>query len=69
MLMIAGAIVAVAVLAKFNFSPSQLLDTAAAKHPDGRAILGPGTYLTTPVAGHLHRPDDLHRHRRACRTS
>ncbi len=49
MLMIAGAIVAVAVLARFSFSPSQLLDSAAAHHPDGRAILGPGTYLTTPV--------------------
>src|SRR3954470_8675222 len=49
MLMIAGAVVAVAVLAKFSFSPSQILDTAAAKHPDHRAILGPGTYLSTPV--------------------
>jgi cation/acetate symporter len=37
------------VLAKFNFSPAQVLDTAAAKHPDGRSILGPGTYLTSPA--------------------
>jgi cation/acetate symporter len=49
MLMIAGVVVAVAVLAKFNFSPSQLLDTAANNHDDGRSILGPGTYLTSPL--------------------
>jgi cation/acetate symporter len=49
MLMIAGAVVAVAVLGKFHWSPSQLLDTAAARHPDHRAILGPGTYLKTPI--------------------
>ncbi len=48
MLMIAGVVVAVAVLAKFNFSPAQVLDTAAANHKDGRAILGPGTYLSSP---------------------
>jgi cation/acetate symporter len=50
MLMIAGVVVAVAVLAKFNFSPGALLDTAAANHPDGDAIKGPGTYLTSPIA-------------------
>src|SRR3954467_8250931 len=50
MLMIAGVVVAIAVLAKFNFSPGQLLDGAARNHPDGQAILGPGTYLTSPVA-------------------
>src|ERR1700754_204722 len=50
MLMIAGFIVAIAVLAKFHFSPGQLLDSAAAHHPDGKAILGPGTYIKTPVA-------------------
>src|SRR3954469_8418175 len=49
MLMIAGAVVAVAVLAKFNFSPSQLLDSAARHHPDGDAILGPGTFLSSPI--------------------
>ena len=49
MLMTAGVVVSVAVLAKFNFSPSELLDKAAAEHPDGRKILGPGTYLTTPA--------------------
>ena len=32
MLMIAGVVVAFAVLAKFNFSPAQLLDSAAANH-------------------------------------
>jgi cation/acetate symporter len=48
MLMIAGVVVAIAVLAKFHFSPSEILNTAAAKHPDHRAILGPGTYLSTP---------------------
>ena len=35
--------------AKFDFNPSQLLDNAAAEHDDGKAILGPGTYLTSPV--------------------
>ena len=49
MLMIAGIAVSVAVLAKFNFNPSTLLDTAAANHPDGDAIMGPGTYLTSPI--------------------
>ena len=49
MLMIAGVVVAFAVLAKFNFSPAQLLDSAAANHDDGKAILGPGTYLTSPL--------------------
>jgi cation/acetate symporter len=49
MLMTAGVIVSVAVLAKFHFSPSELLDKAAAEHPDGKKILGPGTYLTTPA--------------------
>jgi cation/acetate symporter len=49
MLMIAGVVVAVAVLAKFNFSPGALLDKAAAEHPDGNAILGPGTYLSSPL--------------------
>ena len=34
MLMIAGVVVAVAVLAKFNFRPP-VLDTAAANHEDG----------------------------------
>jgi cation/acetate symporter len=49
MLMTAGVVVSVAVLAKFNFSPSELLDKAAAEHEDGRKILGPGTYLDTPA--------------------
>ena len=49
MLMVAGTVVAVAVLAKFNFNPAQLLDTAADNHPDGNAITGPGTYLTSPL--------------------
>ena len=49
MLMIAGIVVAVAVMAKFNFSPAQLLDTAADNHDEGDAILGPGTYLTSPL--------------------
>ena len=49
MLMIAGIAVSVAVLAKFNFNPATLLDSAAANHPDGDAIKGPGTYLTSPI--------------------
>jgi cation/acetate symporter len=49
MLMAAGVIVAIAILAKFHFNPSAILDSAAAHHPDKKAILGPGTYLSTPV--------------------
>jgi cation/acetate symporter len=43
MLMTAGTIVAIAVLAKFNFNPSEILDKAAAEHDDGKAILGSGS--------------------------
>jgi cation/acetate symporter len=49
MLMTAGTIVAIAVLAKFNFNPSEILDKAAAEHDDGKAILGSGVYLSTPL--------------------
>jgi cation/acetate symporter len=49
MLMIAGVVVAVWVLAKFDFSPAHVFDAAAAHHDDGRSILGPGTYLTSPA--------------------
>ena len=43
MLMTAGVIISVAVLAKFNFSPSELLDKAAAeKSESGKAIPRPG---------------------------
>jgi cation/acetate symporter len=49
MLMTAGTVVAIAVLAKFNFNPSEILDKAAAEHDDGKAILGSGVYLSTPV--------------------
>jgi cation/acetate symporter len=49
MLMIAGVIVTVAVLAKFDFSLGGLLDKAAAESGKGDAFLGPGLYLTTPA--------------------
>ena len=49
MLMTAGTVVAIAVLAKFNFNPSEILDKAAAEHDDGKAILGSGVYLSTPL--------------------
>jgi len=49
MLMIAGAVVAVAVLAKFNFNPSEILDKATAEHEEGKAILGSGVFLSTPL--------------------
>src|SRR5918911_1576246 len=42
MLMVAGTVVAVAVLAKFHFNPSQLMSKAVSAHPDGKAILGSG---------------------------
>jgi cation/acetate symporter len=49
MLMTAGVIVSVAVLAKFNFNPSEILDKAVAEHPDKEAILGTGVFLSTPL--------------------
>ena len=42
MLMTAGVVVSVAVLAKFNFSPSELLEQGGGRAPRGKAILGPG---------------------------
>jgi cation/acetate symporter len=48
MLMTAGIVVSVAVLAKFNFNPSQILDKAVSEHDDGKAILGTGVFLKTP---------------------
>ena len=49
MLMIAGAILSIAVLSKFHFSPSELLDKAASEHKAGGAIVGPGLQLDKPV--------------------
>jgi cation/acetate symporter len=49
LLMIAGLVVTVAVLAKFDFSLGGLLDKAAAESGQGKAFLGPGLYLTTPA--------------------
>jgi cation/acetate symporter len=49
MLMIAGVAISVWVLAKFDFSPSQLLDKAASESGEGAKFLGPGLYLTTPA--------------------
>ena len=49
MLMIAGVVIATWVLAKFSFSPSQLLDKAAAESGEGQEYLGPGLFLTSPV--------------------
>ena len=36
-------------LAKFSFSPSELLDKAAAESGEGQKFLGPGLFLTTPA--------------------
>jgi len=49
MLMIAGVVISVWVLAKFDFSPSQLLDKASTESGEGAKFLGPGLYLTTPA--------------------
>ena len=49
MLMTAGVIVSVAVLAKFNFNPNTLLDTAASKSDEGKGFLGPGLYIDGPL--------------------
>ncbi len=49
MLMIAGVVIATWVLAKFSFSPSQLLDKAANESGEGQKYLGPGLFLTSPV--------------------
>ena len=64
MLMIAGTVVAVAVLAKFNFNPA-----AAARHgrrepPRRQRDPRPGHVPDVADPGDLDRPDDLHRHRR-----
>jgi cation/acetate symporter len=49
MLMTAGTVVAIAVLAKFNFNPSAILDKAVSEHEDKGAILGSGVFLSTPL--------------------
>jgi cation/acetate symporter len=49
MLMTAGVVISVWVLAKFNFSPSQVLDKAAAESGEGQKFLGPGLFLTSPA--------------------
>ena len=49
MLMIAGVVIATWVLAKFSFSPSQLLDKAASESGEGQKYLGPGLFLTSPL--------------------
>jgi len=49
MLMIAGVVIATWVLAKFSFSPSQLLDKAASESGEGQKYLGPGLFLTSPA--------------------
>ena len=49
MLMLAGVAITIAVLAKFNFSPSEMLDKAAAESGEGQKFLGPGLFLTTPA--------------------
>ena len=49
MLMTAGVVVAIAVLAKFNFNPSEILDKAAGEHEEGKAIFGSGVFLSTPL--------------------
>ena len=41
--------ITVAVLAKFNFSPSEMLDKAAAESGEGQKFLGPGLFLTSPA--------------------
>jgi Na+(H+)/acetate symporter ActP len=65
MLMTAGVVVSVAVLAKFNFSPSELLDKAAAGARGRPQDPRPGHLSGHARAGDLDRPDDLHRHRGA----
>jgi cation/acetate symporter len=49
MLMTAGVVVSVAILAKFNFNPSEILDKAVSEHEEKGAILGTGVYLSTPL--------------------
>jgi cation/acetate symporter len=49
MLMTAGVVISVAILAKFNFNPSELLDKASAEHEAHGAIVGPGLQLDTPL--------------------
>ncbi|MEA2442838.1 MAG: cation/acetate symporter [Thermoleophilales bacterium] len=49
MLMTAGVVMSVAILSKFHFNPSELLDKAAAEHKAHGAIVGPGLQLDTPL--------------------
>jgi cation/acetate symporter len=49
MLMIAGVVISVWVLAKFDFSMSQVLDKAASESGEGQKFLGPGLFLTSPA--------------------
>jgi cation/acetate symporter len=50
LLVLAGAVLSILVLAKFSFSPDQILQAAVDKHPNGAAILGPSSLITGPGA-------------------
>jgi cation/acetate symporter len=49
MLMTAGVVMSVAILSKFHFNPSELLNKASAEHKAHGAIVGPGLQLDTPL--------------------
>jgi cation/acetate symporter len=44
-----GTLMAVLVMAKFDFSFNQLFDAAVASHPKGQAIMKPGLLMTSPM--------------------
>ena len=50
LLLFGTTIMALLVLAKFNFSPDALFAAAVKEHPRGLKILGPGGFVTDPVS-------------------
>ena len=50
-LLLSGAsFMAFSVLAQFNFSPSQLFQTATELHAKGDSIMGPGNFISDPIS-------------------
>ena len=50
LLLLGTTIMALLVLAKFNFSPDALFAAAVKEHPRGLKIMGPGGFVTDPVS-------------------
>lgn len=50
LLLFGATVIAILVLAQFNFSPDALFTAAVEKHEKGLAIMGPGTLISDPVS-------------------